>query len=284
MTRANRVSVKMENGRLVATFKKTHKVIMDIHSELTGWELDTTMTKTGQRESFRMWVIEHAGDYEINYQPEDMRDSSQIRKAHYTTDEELLNDVTMAIVDDLNRMTQENKHDIEWGGIYAEEIVPMTYTGKGTPLEALGIEDGKYRNSRNWAWATVNCSMTIKFKGEEVYVPLKVELVSGQIKKPKINKTEFNKMVEEELIAAGLATAEELNPPKEDKKEKNKEVQEDNNKKIYKTPDDINKMRKRVDLMEYANMIEFPMAEDIDKVKFKDLKEEVIRFQTEQMA
>lgn len=284
MIRANKVTVKANGDNFMATFKKTHKVILNVHSELTDWVPDSSMTKTGQREAFRIWVINHAEDYEINYQPEDMRDPSQVRKAHYTTDNELLEDITAAVVNDFGQMVQDSKHDIGWGGIYAEDIEPMTHTGKGTPLESLGIENGKYKNSGNWAWATVHCSITIKFKGEEVYVPLKVELVSGQIKKPKITKTEFNKMIEDELIAAGLATQDELNPPKENKEVEDKEVAENDSEKMFKTPDDIGKIRKRADLIEYAEKIGYPITKDTDKVKMKDLKDEIIKFQTEQIA
>ena len=56
---------------------------------------------------------------------------------------------------------------------------------------------------------------------------VKMNLVSGQLKKIGIGITDFNNKVRDEIIDAELATADELDPPKKQKsKESREEVKE----------------------------------------------------------
>lgn len=222
--RANRVAVKVNGDHFVADFYRTHKAIGSIHSENTEWVAPESATnKTSQRESFRQWVIEHAGEFGIDWKPEDMRTAGNIRKARYTNDQELIDDATNMMIAEMKSLVDKCKYPIEWNGVQYEDIIPMTHTSGGRDLSTMGIIDGKYEKSGNWAWAEIIFMTVFKYKKEECYIKTAMQLVSGQLKKTGMGITEFNAKVKEEIIDAGLAKAEELDPPKESKPKKSKE-------------------------------------------------------------
>lgn len=220
LMRANRVAVKLENGEFVAVFHKTHTVVGMIHqSNAEDFKVDENTNKALAREMFRQYAIDHAKDFNIEYDPQDRRQGF-VPKAQYDTDEALTKDaldMALPIMQGFASKMAE-KYPVEWKGIDTEEttITPMIETASGKNLIALGIEDGKYK-SGNWAWATIGMSMTIGYNKQEVYVPFTMQLVSGQLKKCDMTITKFTEAVKAEIIAAGLATAEVLDPPKEKK-------------------------------------------------------------------
>lgn len=224
LTRANKVTVNViEDGNYKADFYRTHKHICTVNSEDTAFEPTEGMTKSGVRELFRAYVIQHAEEYGVEWNPADLRADSNIRKASYATDEELVEDAMNMILPMMKQLAENCKYPVEWRGINHEDISAMDKTAKGTDLSTLGVVDGKYEKSGKWAWAVIGFSMTLAYKGEEIYSAIKMELVSGQLKKPKMGITAFNEIVKREIIDAGLATEEELDPPKEAKAKKSKE-------------------------------------------------------------
>lgn len=223
LIRANRVAVKADGEGFVADFYRTHKAVGSIHSEDTDWVAPEDATnKTASRESFRAWAIANCAEYGIDWKPQDMRAEGNIRKAKYDSDQTLIDDAMGMLIPEMRTLVEKCKYAIEWGGVAFEEIEPMTHTGTGRDLSTLGIADGKYEKSGNWAWANVKFTMTFKFKGEECYIIIVMQLVSGQLKKTGIGITEFNSRVKTEIISAGLATEAELDPPKESKPKKAK--------------------------------------------------------------
>ena len=228
LMRANRVAVKSENGEFVAVFHKTHTVVGMIHQfNAEDFKVDENTNKALAREMFRQYAIDHAKDFNIEYDPQDRRQGF-VPKAQYDTDEALTKDALDMALPIMQGFADKmaEKYPVEWKGIDTEEttITPMTETGSGKNLIALGIEDGKYK-SGNWAWANIGMSMTIGYEKQEVYVPFTMQLVSGQLKKCDMTITKFTEAVKAEIIAAGLATAEKLDPPKE-KKSKAKKSEE----------------------------------------------------------
>ena len=218
LVRANKVTVNVvDDGSYRADFYRTHKHICAINSADTAFNPVDGMTKSGVRELFRAYVIEHAEEYGVEWNPADMRADNNIRKPSYATDEELVDDAMDMILPMMRQLTDNCKYPVEWRGIAHEDISAMDTTAKGTPLSTLGIIDGKYEKSGKWAWATIGFMVTLRFKGEEIYTPIKMELVSGQLKKPKIGITLFNETIKHEILDAGLATEDELDPPKETK-------------------------------------------------------------------
>lgn len=221
LIRANRVAVKANGEGFIADFYKTHKAVGTIHSEHTDWVApDTAINKSAMRESFRLWVIENAKEFGINWMPQDLRAESNVRKAKYDSDQALVDDAMALVIPEMRTLVGKCKYPIEWNGIEHDDIVPMTETGSGRELITMGIEDGKYMKTGNWAWAWVKFITNFKYKEEECYIPVTMQLVSGQLKKVGMGITEFNSKVKTEIINAGLATEEELDPPKESKPKK----------------------------------------------------------------
>lgn len=218
LSRANKVTVNVVEDGFKADFYRTHKHICTVNSKDTVFQVADGVTKSGARELFRVFVIEHAPEFGVEWNPADMRTDANIRKASYGTDEDLIEDAMSMILPMMKQLADSCKYPVEWRGIAHEDITPMYNTAKGTALDTLGIIDGKYEKSGNWAWAYVGFTVTLVFKSEEIYIPVKMELVSGQLKKPKMGITIFNETVKREIIDAGLAIEEELDPPKESKK------------------------------------------------------------------
>lgn len=219
LIRANRVAVKANGENFVADFYRTHKALTSINSEDTDWTPPEDATnKTAMRESFRQWAIANCEEYGIYWKPEDMRAEGNIRKAKYDTDQALIDDAMSMLIPEIRKLIEKCKYDISWNGVSHEEIIPMTQTGTGRDLSTLGISDGKYEKSGNWAWANLKFIVTFNFKGEECYIQVIMQLVSGQLKKVGIGITEFNNRIKTEILDAELATEEELDPPKSSKK------------------------------------------------------------------
>lgn len=224
LLRANRVAVKANGENYVADFYKTHKMVGSIASENTEWTAPEDANKSMIRESFRMWVIENAEAFGIDWDPTDKRAPGNVRKAKYDSDEALIDDAMALVIPEMRALVEKCKYEIGWGGVEHDDIVPMTHTGTGRELTTMGIEDGKYLKSGNWAWANVKFITNFKFKNEECYLPIAMQLVSGQLKKVGMGITEFNNRVKNEIIGAGLATEEELDPPKESRPKKTKDT------------------------------------------------------------
>ena len=218
--RANRVAIKANGENFIATFYRTHTIVADIHSENTEWKAPADGNKALIREDFRKWITENAGVFNIEYNPTDRRADGNVRKANYTTDDELVNDAMAMLLPQMQGLAgkvTEKYHNIEWGGVAHDEIVPSQTTGSGRDLSTMRITDGKYNKSGNWAWAVLKFTVTMKYNGNEVYIPTEMQLVSGQLKKADMGIQKFTDVVKAEIIAAGLATAEEIDPPKEKK-------------------------------------------------------------------
>lgn len=227
LIRANKVTVKVDGDGFIATFYRTHTTVTTINSTDTDWVTDDGKdNKTLARESFRQWVIAHAEDFGVEWKPQDMRDPSNVRKAKYETDQDLIDDATAMLIPEMQKLTEKCKYDIAWGGIQYDDITPVYTTGSGKDLSTMGIQNGKYAKSGNWAWADVEFAMSFKYKKEECYLPLTMHLVSGQLKKVGIGITDFNNRVRDEILNAGLATADELDPPKDKSNASKSDVKE----------------------------------------------------------
>lgn len=204
LERANRIAVQTVEGIYRADFYRTHKKIASIMSNETGWEMDSTMNKSAQREDFRRFIIEHAVEIGIDWKPQDLRTEENKRFPKYTDDATLKLDVELMLTGDIYELVAKCPHGIVFKEISADYITPVERSSKGTDLTKLGVIDGKYEKSGNWAWADVEVVVTLIKDNEEIYYNTKVQLVSGQLKKPHITQTGFNEEVKISLIEAGL--------------------------------------------------------------------------------
>lgn len=225
LERANRIAIQVTESGYKADFYRTHKKISTILSEETGWEADETMNKSAQREDFRKFVIDHAEGYGIAWNPADLRTEENKRIAKYENDETLMEDAKNMIYGDIMELVAKCPHGVTFISLDADFITPVTHSAKGTDLTKLGVIDGKYERSGNWAWADVEMTVTLTKNDEQIYYTTKVQLVSGQLKKPHITQTSFNEEIKKSLIEVGIITEEE--PIKEVVKEVKEEISEE---------------------------------------------------------
>ena len=191
LTRANRIAVQTTDTGFKADFYRTHKHLATILSEDTTWVADETANKTAQREDFRKWAIEHADVVGILWNPSDLRSADNQRIAKYETDEILKGDAVSMLWSDLFDLTSNCGLGVEFKTLTADLIIPAQKTAKGYDLSKMGVIDGKYEKNGNWAWAEIEMTLTLTKEDQEIYYTTKVQLVSGQLKKPHITKTSF---------------------------------------------------------------------------------------------
>lgn len=229
MERANRIAVQTTEAGYRADFYRTHKKLATMLSEESGWEADQTMNKSALREDFRRFAIDHAGDIGILWQPQDLRTEENKRIPKYENDDMLKEDAVAMLTKDIYELVAKCPYGVSYLGMEAEWITSVTHTAKGTDLTKLGVIDGKYEKSGNWAWADVEMMVTLTKEGQEVYYTTKVQLVSGQLKKPHITQTSFNESIKTSLQEMGLWVEETKESAKDSKVEpaEVEEVKED---------------------------------------------------------
>lgn len=204
MERANRIAVQNTTTGYKADFYRTHKKLATLTSEETGWEADPSLNKSALRESFRQFAIEHAADIGIYWMPQDLRSVENKRIPKYENDQLLMDDAKDMLYGDFVELVTKCPYGVTFISLEAEAITPVNKSAKGTDLSKLGVIDGKYERSGNWAWADVDMLVTTTKDGEFIYYTTKCQLVSGQLKKPHITQTGFNESIKESLKEAGL--------------------------------------------------------------------------------
>lgn len=206
--RANRITVQAQDNSLMATFYRTHVKMVTVASTDTHWMPKADTNKVAQREDFRQYVIDHAGDYGVEWNPTDMRAEGNMRIAKYTDTDTLIADAIALIGGDITELVKGTGFGID-GIILSPDdatVTPKTYTAKGTDLSTMGIEDGRYLKSGNWAWADIEVSVTLTKDDKTIYYLTNVELVSGQLKKPHITKTAIAEDIKASLAEVGIIT------------------------------------------------------------------------------
>lgn len=211
LERANRITINAVEDGYRADFYRTHKKLTTILSQNTGWEINADMNKSAQREDFRQYAITHADVFGIEWKPQDMRSDVNKRYAKYETDDMLIEDAINMLRADIETLISKTSYGVSLQSIEIDEIVPVTHSAKGTDLTKLGVIDGKYEKSGNWAWADIAVIVTMNIEydgGCEIYFSTKCQLVSGQLKKPHITQTAFNEDLKVSLLAIGAITEE----------------------------------------------------------------------------
>ena len=219
LERANRIAVQATDTGYKADFYRTHKHLATLFSSETGWEADEQANKSAQREDFRKFAIEHSADIGILWDPADKRTDSNKRIPKYESDEMLSKDAVDLLWGDMWELVQASNLGVEMGILSVDSISPVSMSAKGTDLSKLGIIDGKYEKSGNWAWADVEMLLTLTKDGQEIYYTTTCQLVSGQLKKPHITKTAFVEDVRKSLEEAGLLPNEEAKAEEQGKAE-----------------------------------------------------------------
>lgn len=204
LVRANRIAVSVTESGFRADYYRTHKKLATMLSEESGWKADASLNKSALRESFRQFAISHSADIGIRWEPQDLRSEENKRIPKYENDDMLKADAVALLEQDIYQLVAKCPHGVSHLSTEAETIVAVTHSGKGTDLTKLGVIGGKYERSGNWAWADVEMLVTLTKGGKEVYYTTKVQLVSGQLKKPHITQTAFNEDIKTSLQEAGI--------------------------------------------------------------------------------
>ena len=219
LTRSNKLTVKVSDGILQGDFFRTHKHLLTVSAPETGWTAPANANKTTERESFRLWLMEHADTYGILYDPTDRRTEANTRKATYKTEADVAEDAVAMVAPDIDTFVGKMPMADRISGhrITVESLTPKTHTSKGTDLSTMGIEDGKYASNGNLAWFDIEGVVTMDTAKGEIYQTIRMELVSGQLKKFRMTQTQWNTEVLASMLEAGVVTEEELAPKKEKK-------------------------------------------------------------------
>lgn len=222
--RANRVAITVDGDVFKADFYRTHKHVCSIKSNETKWTAPEGSNKSTQREDFRRFITHNAADIGVEWKPEDMRGADNKRTPKYPTVEDLISDSINLISDDITEFNNKCPYETAVQDIKADNVTAMDKSPKGTDLSKLGITGGHYNGNGNWAWATISICVTLKVSGQEIYVSMDAQLVSGQLKKPTCidgggyTQTAWNTAVKTELINAGIIPADVDEPKQATKK------------------------------------------------------------------
>lgn len=216
--RANKLSVRPEGEGFIAEFYRTHVKVATINSADTVWKPIADSNKSAQREDFRQFMATVAEVFCIAYDPTDRRTDDNKRMATYSTDADLSLDVVLMVQDDVQAFITKMPDSalITEIDISVDDIRPMTHTTKGTDLTTMGIYDGRYLKNGNWAWADIDVVVTLKVGDTEIYQPIAMQLVSGQLKKMHMTQTAWNTDTHKSMLEAGLV----VDVPKADKSAK----------------------------------------------------------------
>jgi hypothetical protein len=190
MARANRVVVRTENNGYVAEFFKTHKSIAVVEQSETSWVADKTHNSTQARESFRTWVQNHADEFGVDWMPELQAQAWERKYWKYETDEQVEEDARTLMKWTIHQLAVATGYDVEVLEVKLDAIVPNE-----SPLTY--VEHGRYTKNGNWAVATVNLAVEIRWGDEVEEIIYPIEMRSGQLTKIKMNKEEFKAMVAE---------------------------------------------------------------------------------------
>lgn len=232
LTRSNKLTVKVADGILQGDFFRTHKHLLTVSAPETGWTAPDNANKTTERESFRLWLMDNAANFGILYDPADRRTELNTRKATYKTERDVTEDAVAMVTPDIAtfvaKMPMSDR--ILCHTITMESLAPKTHTSKGTDLTTMGIENGRYASNGNMAWFDIEGVVTMDTAKGEIYQPIQMELVSGQLKKFRMTQTQWNSEVLASMLEAGVVAEEELAPKKtkEEKSAKAETPTEDN--------------------------------------------------------
>jgi hypothetical protein len=187
MERSNRVSIQVVEGAVTARFWRTHRMVKEIAQTETGFIPTEKLNATANRELFRAWIVEHANEYGIQYDPEDRREDSNKFPSRYTTDD-MLKEWSVKICetevrDWVNKLATEiaDLGDLTLTSMTCDAIATVNVRN-GKPVEP------KYGNGA-WAYAEMEVSANLTFTTKTgavvpTWVIMNPTLLSGQMKKP----------------------------------------------------------------------------------------------------
>jgi hypothetical protein len=204
--RANRVAISKTEDGWKADFYKTHDLVGTATSKGTEWK-SGGLSQTADREAFRAWVVEHAGEYGVFWQPELQAQAWDRKYDKYETDAQVEEDAAELMWWTVASLCEKCQYRAALKSITLDSIVPMHQTTKGNPI--LYCTDGKYDKNGNWAWADLQMDVHMEINGADINIVYPMQIISGQIKKITLSKQDIDQMIKDSGYTPVNETAEE---------------------------------------------------------------------------
>lgn len=198
--RANRITVQTTENGFEGRFYRTHKLLATINSEETNFKAGEGNSTTN-REMYRAYLMEHAEEFGVIWNPTQQKQAWERKYNSYMTDEQVAEDALILVEDAINRLADKSRYDME---IVSMDVSAVT--AKESPLSY--VEDGRYTKSGAWCVADIEVTIMVNIGGNEMEMLYNMEMKSGQICKPKTTIAEWNEMVARELDLQGIELAE----------------------------------------------------------------------------
>lgn len=191
--RANRIAIKSTlEGILEATFHRTHKTLKTVSQPETGFIPNEKANALANRELFRVYMIDNAQAFGINYDPADHRPEAVVlAPAKIATVAHLEQHLHILMDSNLETWVGKIGHNLSVEHIEAV-ITEVTKSPKGKDVKA------RY-NDGSIAWASIQIGITVMLEGTSAVVTTSTDIVSGQLKKPALTYTAFKGLVEEQF-------------------------------------------------------------------------------------
>lgn len=198
--RANRITVQTTEKGFEGRFYRTHKLLATINSEETNFKAGEGNSTTN-REMYRAYLMEHAEEFGVIWNPTQQKQAWERKYNSYMTDEQVAEDALTLVEDAISRLADKSRYDME---IVSMDVSAVT--AKESPLSY--VEDGRYTKSGAWCVADIEVTIMVNIGGNEMEMLYNMEMNSGQICKPKTTIAEWNEMVARELDLQGIELAE----------------------------------------------------------------------------
>lgn len=198
--RANRITVQTTENGFEGRFYRTHKLLATTNSEETNFKAGEGNSTTN-REMYRAYLMEHAEEFGVIWNPTQQKQAWERKYNSYMTDEQVAEDALTLVEDAVNRLADKSRYDME---IVSMDVSAVT--AKESPLSY--VEDGRYTKSGAWCVADIEVTIMVNIGGNEMEMLYNMEMKSGQICKPKTTIAEWNEMVARELDLQGIELAE----------------------------------------------------------------------------
>lgn len=194
--RANRVAISTDEttNELIATFYKTHDIVGRITQSDIKYKVSDKMNKTATREDFRNKAIKKSSEYGIKWQPELQEQAWDRKYWKYETDQMVEEDAIELMKWTIQGICSKLGMESQITSITLDSIVP-------NQSNLSYVDNGKYIKNGNWASAIVNLEVTMMVEGNETEIIYPIEMVSGQLKKIKLDKATVAGMVEDGMVA-----------------------------------------------------------------------------------
>lgn len=192
--RANRVAISKTADGWHADFFKTHDLVGSADSQNTDWKPEG-LSQTADRESFRAWVVKNADIYGVAWQPELQPQAWDRKYDKYENNEQVERDAAELMWWTVASLAEKCKYRAVLKKISLDSIVPMHQTTKGNPISY--VTEGKYDKNGNWAWADLQMEVHVEINGADIDIIYPMQIISGQIKKITLSKTDIDQMIKD---------------------------------------------------------------------------------------